>query len=267
VVIRVPDATEPTQLSRSLTHRFENLKSKYRRDLEPMIAERQSLQREIYELKQAKDLCLEETTALTSRNDELLELNVSMTRQLENLQSTIKRQHTNRKASKPTPLPPLAAAPSATPSASGTQSASVAYAPSIMEERDDPRYNKGAKSDSEASNTLRKFPWFKGKDNALGPNPGVKTLAMSPLAVPEKPKAVLRHNFQQQSALRFARCDYCGDKMWGTQLRCSNCPTAVHTRCIALLNTPCQEAAPREDKDVVEIGPLRTSEINPRDSY
>jgi Rho-type GTPase-activating protein 1/2 len=261
VVIRVPDATEPAQLSRSLTHRFENLKSKYRRDLEPMIAERQALQREIYELKQAKDLCLEETTALTSRNDELLELNVSMTRQLENLQSTIKRQPSNRKVSKPTPLPPLAAVPSATPSASGTQSASVAYAPSITEEKDDSRYNKGAKSDSEASNTLRK--WFKG----IGPNPGVKALAMSPLAAPEKPKAIVRHNFQQQSALRFARCDYCGDKMWGTQLRCSNCPTAVHTRCIGLLNTPCQEVTPREDKDVVEIGPLRTSDINLRNSY
>lgn len=224
--------------------------------MEPLVAERQSLQREIYELKQAKDLCLEETTALVSRNDELLELNMSMTRQLENLQTAVKQPNSHRKASKPTPLPPLSSVSSVPSSATSTQSASVAYASSINEEREEAKYGKGAKSDSEAGNTLRKFPWFKGKDG-LGPNMMAKAFAALP--IPEKPKPVARHNFQQQSVLRFARCDYCGDKMWGTQLRCSNCPTAVHTRCIALLNTPCREVAQREEKEVVEIGPLRTS--------
>jgi Rho-type GTPase-activating protein 1/2 len=220
-------------LSRSLTNRFDNLKSKYKRDLEPMIAERQSLQREIHELKQAKDLCLEETTALTARNDELQELNVVMTRQLENLQGALKPRNLDRKVSKPTPLPPLNSATSINATITTTSNttstlASMSSNGTYVEDRDDARYGKGAKSDSEATsgNTIRKFAWFKGKEisptvrEALGTYPRTQASSTTGPPPPEKPKVTLRHNFQQQSVLRFARCDHCGDKMWGTQLRC-----------------------------------------------
>ena len=217
-------------MSRSLTNRFDNLKSKYKRDLEPMIAERQTLQREIHELKQAKDVCLEETTALTARNDELYELNVSMTRRLEDLQGAIKPRSMDRKVSKPSPLPPLSSTASI-PTSSATTStlASVSSNGTYSDDREDARYGKGAKSDSEtAGNTMKKFAWFKG----MQINPAAWALSdmngrgqassNSAPAPPEKPKVLLRHNFQQQSVLRFARCDHCGDKMWGTQLRCSS---------------------------------------------
>jgi hypothetical protein len=198
-----------------------------------MIAERETLQREIHELKQAKELCLEETTALVSRNDELLELNVAMARQHENLQASTKSRGTERKASKPTPLPTLVSAPSATSTLSSTPtSGSISSSTVFSDERfigEDPRYGKGAKSDSEMSgvNTLRKFPWFKGKENTAGgrDNSALATRMQMTLVAPpppEKPKPMLRHNFQQQSVLRFARCDHCGDKMWGTQLRCAS---------------------------------------------
>ena len=36
-----------------------------------------------------------------------------------------------------------------------------------------------------------------------------------------KGKARVEHTFQQTSMLRVSRCDHCGDKMWGSQLRCS----------------------------------------------
>ena len=36
-----------------------------------------------------------------------------------------------------------------------------------------------------------------------------------------KPRGRLEHVFLQLNVLRFARCDHCGDKMWGSQLRCS----------------------------------------------
>ncbi|CAG7850642.1 SubName: Full=Uncharacterized protein {ECO:0000313/EMBL:CCA68331.1} [Serendipita indica DSM 11827] len=255
------DPSEATSLSRSLTSRFDNLKVKYRRDLEPLIAEREALEREINELKQAKELCLEETTSLTSRNEELSELNMAMTRQLENLQTTIKARSADRKASKPTPLPTLpSGTPQITPVSSTSTTSSAASLTSTSTYVEEER--KGAKSDSEASNTLRKFPWFKGKDpNSIGRDIASQlsklqqSLPGPPL--PEKTKPVVRHNFQQQSVLRFARCDYCGDKMWGTQLRCANCSTACHTRCLALINTPCREAsAPaQEEKDVVDISP------------
>lgn len=249
---------EPTKLSRSLTNRFDNLKSKYKRDLEPMIAERQTLQREINELKQAKDICLEETTALTARNDELNELNVAMTRRLEDLQGAIKPRSADRKVSKPTPLPPLSSTTSI-PTLSTTTSTltSVSSGGTYSEDREDPRYMKGAKSDSEASGNTKKFAWFKGMQ--INPAAWAGASFTNAPVPPEKPKVLLRHNFQQQSVLRFARCDHCGDKMWGTQLRCSNCSTACHTRCIAHLNTPCREVTSQDERDVVEIAPLPPS--------
>ena len=42
-----------------------------------------------------------------------------------------------------------------------------------------------------------------------------------PEMTPSKPRSVREHSFQQLSALRFARCDHCGDKMWGSHLRCT----------------------------------------------
>lgn len=200
-----------------------------------MIAERQALQREIHELKQAKDMCLEETTALTARNDELQELNVAMTRQLENLQGALKPRNSDRKVSKPTPLPPLSSSTSINTSvtaSSNTMStlASMSSNGVYAEDRDDARYGKGAKSDSEATagNTIRKFAWFKGKEintparEGLGINARMQAFPATGPTAPEKPRVTLRHNFQQQSVLRFARCDHCGDKMWGTQLRCTS---------------------------------------------
>jgi Rho-type GTPase-activating protein 1/2 len=221
---RSSNSGEATSLTRSLTSRFDNIKSKYRSDIEPLIAERQALQREVQDLKQAKQLCLEETTSLTSRNDELLELNMAMTRQLENLQAGLKSKTSDRKVSKPTTLPPV----SSSSNTLGTNSSfgSVASATVVSYEREDARYVKGAKSDSEATagNTLKKFPWFKGKDvNAALKDMQYVLSKPQPAPPPmEKPKAIMRHNFQQQSVLRFARCDHCGDKMWGTQLRCSS---------------------------------------------
>ena len=42
-----------------------------------------------------------------------------------------------------------------------------------------------------------------------------------PEAMPSKPRSTKEHTFQQFSALRIARCDHCGDKMWGSHLRCT----------------------------------------------
>jgi hypothetical protein len=46
-----------------------------------------------------------------------------------------------------------------------------------------------------------------------------------PEMTPSKPRATKEHTFQQFSGLRFAKCDHCGDKMWGSHLRCTGqCP-------------------------------------------
>ena len=49
-----------------------------------------------------------------------------------------------------------------------------------------------------------------------------------PETMPSKPRATKEHTFHQFSALRFARCDHCGDKMWGSHLRCAGrCPKSI----------------------------------------
>ncbi|KAG8904479.1 hypothetical protein FRB99_001691 [Tulasnella sp. 403] len=70
-------------LTRSLTTRFDNLKHQYRKELEPLRQQREALIREINELKEARDIFLEETTALNARNEELADLNAQIQRQIE----------------------------------------------------------------------------------------------------------------------------------------------------------------------------------------
>jgi hypothetical protein len=43
----------------------------------------------------------------------------------------------------------------------------------------------------------------------------------SAAVVDHKPTGRIEHTFQQLSVLRLTRCDHCGDKMWGSQLRCT----------------------------------------------
>ena len=49
-----------------------------------------------------------------------------------------------------------------------------------------------------------------------------------PEMTPSKPRSIKEHAFQQFSALRFTRCDHCGDKMWGSHFRCAGrCPKST----------------------------------------
>src|SRR5882724_4692865 len=70
-------------LQRSLTSRFDNLKSQYKRELQPLLQQRETLIREINELKEERNICLEETTALNAHNQEIVELNARATRHIE----------------------------------------------------------------------------------------------------------------------------------------------------------------------------------------
>ena len=167
------------------------------------MQQREALWREIHELKEERNICLEETTALNARNEELAELNSRMARQIESgargavPHAWSPMQQQGPSTPKITPLPPV-------PHNSGyiSSTMSVGTSATLHEERDEPR----------ATPTDRK-KWFKTNREAA------RFMSDGP-PVPEKEN--LRHNFQQLTILRFARCDHCGDKMWGTQLRCNS---------------------------------------------
>lgn len=95
-----------------------------------------------------------------------------------------------------------------------------------------------------------------------------------PEMAPSKSRPFKEHVFQQFSALRFARCDHCGDKMWGGHLRCTGrplssfrtsimlivvplgCHMSVHPKCLPHVHTTCAPAGGRNEP-VANVGPLR----------
>ena len=235
---RAAAGPETTQLSRSLTNRFDNIRIKYRSEIEPLFEQRETLFRELNELKIAKETSLEEATRLTAQNENLQELGVKMQHQHDTLQSMMKPRHPEKRSKGPG-----ASGLSNPPSTSTLHSVATSGTwNTLLEAQEEARYGKGARSDTELNPaaSLRKFGWFKGgsgKDYVPGPSreaaqkelpvppvPRLPPRAPSPPVVVERPKAPAArvHNFQQQGILRAARCDHCTDKMWGSQLRCTS---------------------------------------------
>ncbi|TFK75276.1 RhoGAP-domain-containing protein [Pluteus cervinus] len=219
----------PSQnLGRSLTTRLDKIRVQYQRDLIPLNQQREALTREIAELRAVRDVFLEETTALNARNEELAQLGAAYARRVDSLPEGIPRP---REIDIPRGSldKPHYAPPQSTPALSSSTTSSSTLA--ISDETADSKYYKVSKTDAENPTPSKgKFKW-----------PGAKAskdvLAAAPLE--NKGRGRVEHNFQQLSILRFTRCDHCGDKMWGSQLRCTACNTAVHVRCIGLIQSSC----------------------------
>ena len=68
------------------------------------------------------------------------------------------------------------------------------------------------------------YTWSHGDQFTTNGCAGILTYSKDPSSVAvadNKAPGRREHTFQQLSVLRFTRCDHCGDKMWGSQLRCS----------------------------------------------
>ncbi|CAE6481145.1 unnamed protein product [Rhizoctonia solani] len=257
----------------SLEARLENLRKQYRKDLEGLKLQREGLVREIHELKEHRDIFLEETTALNARNEELAELNSQIQRQVDQQLST--RPPMSRMDSSSSAVPTQLSlgtvnsslkefgvknrqgtngAPSASVTSMGTASTSTISIPEDRDrERDSQENVKRQEPATVSSSAKGGFKWLKGK-----PAQGSKSSAAAN-AQAERPKGFKEHNFVQQSVLRFARCDQCGDKMWGMQMRCSHCNFACHQRCAYLVKSSCQSGSTPAEEPVVDISPLPPS--------
>ncbi|KAL1726388.1 Rho GTPase activation protein [Schizophyllum commune] len=235
----------PANLGRTLSMRLDNIKSQYQHDLVPLTQQREALQREIAELKAVRDVFLEETTTLNARNEELAQLSAQYTRKLEMAPETPQKQPMGRSASlrKKRPTTPQQAPPPAPPIISGPMNP-VILPPSAS----DDSQNAIRVVRLDADLTPNKAKWFRPKaKEAPMPTPDGKGT-----------KGIQEHNFQQLSILRFTRCDHCGDKMWGSQLRCTVCNVAVHVRCLNLVQTSCGQQHGSGNRDELH-GPLPPS--------
>ncbi|KAG9009355.1 hypothetical protein FRB94_012172 [Tulasnella sp. JGI-2019a] len=266
---KAPAAGEDSaKLTRSLTQRFDGLKSQYRKDLEPLRHNREALVREINELKEARDIFLEETTALNARNEELAELNAQIVRQIEMSANDAalngEQSATDGYATTPengshnrhhkvstmlggankggktnghmTPAPGSGLISSNSPSFS-----SVNTNMSSIDEKDElGRVYKASAAKVEMAEPApapKKFKWFGG-------------------AMKEKKAKQKAHNFQQQNVMKFARCDQCGDKMWGTQAKCLACGIACHPRCQHAAQPSCGQTLPmKEESHSLDLAP------------
>ncbi|KAG8911677.1 hypothetical protein FRC00_006022, partial [Tulasnella sp. 408] len=277
----------PSTLTRSLTTRFDNLKSQYKKDLEPLKQQREALIREINELKEARDIFLEETTALNARNEELAELNSQIQRQIEatlnetniagdtgsisttaataveHPASSSENGHT-LKSSKGMPMTNIFNGAKAVKSSS----TSIATAGTGGPPSNSPSYSSvntaiGSVEDHEYGArvvTSTKGVYQHAREIVPEPTPakGSKFKWFGG-AMKEKKQKQKAHNFAAVNILRFARCEYCNDKMWGPQFRCQGCGITCHQRCQTMLQTACQQNATREDQVIVDIAPLPPS--------
>lgn len=154
--------------------------------------------REIEELKASREAFLEETTMLNARNEELAQLNAQYIRRME------------ASGMEPPPLQDISGQDRPdmrSQLGSSTTSSTVAFTDESAE-----RFIKVTKPEVQEHPT----PQSKGKF-IKWPGKAAKDLFW-----PDKHKARAEHSFVQVSVLRVARCDHCGDKMWGSQLRCSS---------------------------------------------
>jgi len=96
---------------------------------------------------------------------------------------------------------------------------------STLNDEAEPRIIRVVKSDTldvpASSFRPPKFLKWSGKASRehLTKEPAINIVP--PEMIPSRPRATKEHTFQHFSALRFARCDHCGDKMWGSHLRCA----------------------------------------------
>ncbi|KAH8107975.1 RhoGAP-domain-containing protein [Cristinia sonorae] len=226
------DGDNTARLGRALSTRFENIKSQYAHQLLPLTEEREALLREVEDLKASREAFLEETTMLNARNEELAQLNAQYIRRLEQV-SALASQHQDRISESSHDMRPDPTAEKLRMLQNLTASLSSSTL-ALTDESNDTKVNRVhniADIPTPQQKTL-KFPkWGASK----APKENV------PLALPDltKGKQRMEHSFQQVSVLRPQRCDHCGDKMWGSQLRCSHCNIALHTRCVHHIHLQC----------------------------
>jgi len=220
----------PASLGRSLTKRLDTIRAQYSRDLIPLQHQREQLSREIAELKAVRDVFLEETAALNARNEELAQLSSVYARRIDTIPEAppkqpeaplVPRMPAVDRVRQGTVGPVAPAAPSL--------SASTSSSSTVYEENGYRNPGPG----HETTTPAKKFKWpgQKVKDLVSLPSIPMQNGAGTTNGVEfSKGKAHIEHNFQQLSVLRFARCDHCGDKMWGSQLKCTGVWT-VDAKC------------------------------------
>ncbi|CCF50627.1 hypothetical protein NDA11_005286 [Ustilago hordei] len=275
-------------ITQNLASRLEAVKSRYRKEIDELTIERDSLLIEIEELKQSKELFLEEAQSLNARNEELNTMLGQLSRKIE-LAAQSRHQ-----------LPPLPPMPkdlaSSPPAAAQKSSGGVGFnfgsrhkhvhkhTPhnASISSHDAPPSSAGYDTISvdtavqqvikpgkvEPAPVVKKFKWMKPKLsestkanvylNPAGSVPPVppKGASMSSAAsataitrATSHDVVVREHLFQPFNVLRPTRCFTCQKNMWGqSEMRCALCAQVCHSRCLQSLPISCNQPYTRSDE-------------------
>ena len=209
------------KLGRSLTMRLDNIKNQYQHELVPLTRQRDALNREILDLKATRDMFLEETTVLNARNEELAQLSAQYARRMDS-SNIPDAPPTYRHEAHPPPHERRSNSfdrhrPQQSGSAPGVQpsfSTSTTTSSTTLSD-ESTGLGRSHKNPPEMGSPISRPGKFKWK-------PSKSRDPASATSTDHVASGRREHTFQQLSVLRLTRCDHCGDKMWGSQLRCTS---------------------------------------------
>ncbi|KAH8992790.1 hypothetical protein EDB86DRAFT_2930892 [Lactarius hatsudake] len=223
---------EDVSISSSLSTRLDDLKAQYQGELVSLTDERESLLREIAELRSARDVFLEETTMLNERNEELAQLNAHYMRRIEVASSEplrLAREKPSLEHQRPAVV------------LQSSHTANSSFGTFSDESADSTKYPRAQKPPA-GDPPMRVFKWRGNAKEAAA------TASAGPDSANEK--SWLKHTFQHANVLRLTKCDHCGDKLWGSQLRCPACHLSIHPRCQQHVQVICSPQSSRRDEGV-----------------
>ncbi|QSL65541.1 hypothetical protein MERGE_002854 [Pneumocystis wakefieldiae] len=250
-----------------------NLKSKFQSDIETLILQRNALYKKNTELLSIKNQITQEIRQLNFKKSELNDLNDKLTQKIQEQFRAHKNStyispeeniaFDNQKAK---PLPPIITFMSKSNNdnfdlISSTESVSTPISEKTKleytESSDDNSFSKAhdkndfsilrskisswKKNSSLAKNIVKGFNKIRSsesdthnecKDVNLSTN-------LANLSLKKSLSNDLRHTFSTYTFLRITRCDYCGNKLWGNEMRCLGCGLPCHIKCIGDITTSC----------------------------
>lgn len=276
-------------ITRNLSVRLEGVKEKYRKEIDELTFERDALLIEIEELKQSREVFLEETAALNARNDELNEVLSQVSRQIDRAnQDAARMQHMQASLRDPQgkgqgagflPFGKQNRHPNGSPSISSSNDTHFNLSTPVNQTSDPGHEMKVVKPEKiEPAPVVKKFKWMKPKLSDSAKNAGQNIASALPMGqsppVPPKPSApsptplqasqrnlsneivVREHLFQPFNVLRPTRCFACQKNMWGqSEVRCALCGQACHSKCLQNLPTSCNQPFSRGDEPTEPAGP------------
>lgn len=281
---RSSTSTSDAVITQNLASRLESVKNRYRKEIDELTMERDSLLIEIEELKQSKELFLEEAQSLNAKNEELNTV-------LGQLNRKIELAAQSRDQLPPLPTIPRDLASSATKSSGGFSFGSrhkqlhkhTAHNPSISSDAPPSSAGYDVSVDTavqqviqpgkiEPAPVVKKFKWMKPKLSETTRNnvppaghvPPVPPKGGAGLAAPSASASttsmtratshdvvVREHLFQPFNVLRPTRCFACQKNMWGqSEMRCALCTQVCHSRCLQSLPVSCNQPYTRPDESV-----------------